>query len=139
MNVFTKELRSFLGHVDRLAEVIDAPELLHPTYGVSEDGARPHIEFSGGQYHYVVVERGKELDRKSSADINEILFHVFEGITFSMAVDYEKRHRRRGEDSRRQLFDVQLGLLGKLNPAWKERTRERLDAVLAQHPFADKP
>lgn len=137
MTTFTKELRAFLGHVDRLAEIIDAPELLLPTYGVSEDFARPHIEFAGGQYHYVVVERGKEIDRKSSTDIDEILFHVFEGVTFSMAVDFERRRRRRNEDFRRQLFDAQLELLAKLNPDWRRRTRERLDEVLTRHPFVD--
>lgn len=135
--VFTKELRAFLGQVDRLAERIDAPEALLPTYGVSEDGARPHIEYADGQYHYVVVERGNELTRHSSADIDEILFRVFEGVTFSMACDHEKRHRRRGEDSRRQLFETQLALLAELNPAWRDRTQARLDAVLRQHPFVD--
>jgi hypothetical protein len=130
------ELERLRSEVTRLASLIGAPERYLPTYGRSEDGARPHVEFGGGQFHYVVVERGTELRRESSADANEILYHVFEGVTFSMACHYELRHRRPSEDFRRQLFDVQLQLLGQLSADWQRRTRARLDEVLRRHPFA---
>ncbi|CAN5537132.1 hypothetical protein BH10PLA1_BH10PLA1_20790 [soil metagenome] len=126
MTVMSKELTWFAGEVTRLAAVIGAPPGPLPTYGRTADFARPHIEFGGAQWHYVVVERGEELERNSSADAQEILCCVFEGVTFSMACDDELRHRRRGQDPRRQLFDVQLGLLGQLSPDWQRRTRARL-------------
>jgi hypothetical protein len=131
------ELETFRSEVTRLAAIIGAPPNYLPTYGHSEDGARPHIEFAGSQFHYVVVERGVELERLFSPKAADILYHVFEGVTFSMACAYELRHRRPGEDSRRQLFDVQLELLGKLSADWQRRSRARLDEVLCQHPFVD--
>src|SRR3954464_13794212 len=92
--MITTKLNQFRNEVNRLATAVGAPAMYLPTYGHSEDFARPHIEFSDGRYHYVVVERGCELRRDSSPDANEILYCVFEGVTFSMACDYEVRHRR---------------------------------------------
>jgi len=82
-------------------------------------------------------ERGQELERRSSSDAQEILYRVFESVTFAMANAYELRNRRAGEDNRRQLFSVQLELFGKLSAAWRQRTRVRLDEVLSRNPFRD--
>jgi hypothetical protein len=131
------ELGQFQREVERLAARIGAPAASLPTYGKTEDFARPHIEYAGGQYYYVVVERGEELERYSSSEPDEILCHVFDGVTFSMACTYEARHRRRGEDPRRQMFEVQSRLLGELSPKWQRRVRTRLDEVLRQNPFRD--
>jgi len=135
--VAVHDLASFADEVTRLATVINAPARLLPTYGRTEDFARPHIEFDGSLFHFVVVERGQELERISSPEPREILFHVFEMVTFSMAGQYELHHRRLNEDSRRQMFAVQLDLLGQLAPDWQQRTRARLDEVLRKHPFVD--
>jgi hypothetical protein len=131
------ELDQLRSEVDRLAALIGAPASSLPTYGRTDDSARPHVEFGGGQFHFVVVERGVELERLSSPVADDVLYQVFESVTFSMACAVEGRHRRHGEDSRRQRFDVQLNLLGRLSADWRRRTRERLDDVLRRHPFAD--
>src|SRR4051812_13388363 len=76
----THDLRGFADEVARLAALNGAPAGYLPTYGRSEDFARPHIEFDGTQFHFVVVERGQELERVSSTDPLEILYHVFESV-----------------------------------------------------------
>jgi catechol 2,3-dioxygenase-like lactoylglutathione lyase family enzyme len=68
-----------------------------------------------------VVERGQELRRDTTRDLDELLYHVFESVTFELACDYERAHRIAGEDIRRQLFARQLELLSSLSPAWAER------------------
>jgi len=135
--VIAPELEQFRQEVDRRAAVIDAPPALLPTYGRTEDGARPHIEFARGQYHYVVVERGNELERHSSADVDPILYHVFQGVTFSMACQRAGRERRPGVDWRRQLFAIQLDLLGRLSLKWQARCSAAIDEPLRHHPFDD--
>ena len=132
-----ERLAWFKSRVDALAAVIDAPAQTLPTYGRTEDFARPHIEFRDGQFHFVIVERGQELERISSADPEKILFHVFEAATFSMAVDYEVDHRRRGQDFRRLMFEKRLELLEKLSPAWRDRVNEELAEVLRKFPYVD--
>ena len=79
--------------VDRLAAKIGASGFCLPTYGCSEDGARPHIEIDPRGYHCVVAERGQELKRITTVDLNELLYQIFEAITFSLACDYELAHR----------------------------------------------
>jgi len=44
-----------------------------PTYGVSRDFGYPHIQVKDGLYHYVVVERGEERARRSSADFDDLV------------------------------------------------------------------
>jgi hypothetical protein len=71
--------------VDRLAGIIEPPENLLPTYGVSRDLGYPHIEIQGILMSYVIVERGQELERHSSIELDDILYWVFKSVTFSMA------------------------------------------------------
>ncbi|HEV2862289.1 MAG TPA: Imm63 family immunity protein [Pyrinomonadaceae bacterium] len=124
--------------VERLAALVGAPAHLLPTYGRTEDGARPHVEVDSRGYHYVVVERGNELTRVTTDDLDELLFNIFEAVTFSLATRHELTHRVEGQDFRRLLFGRQVGLLSALSPRWGEREALSHDAVLRRHPFKDQ-
>jgi hypothetical protein len=123
--------------IDRRAAVVGASGNLLPTYGRTEDFARPHIEVDSRGYHYVVVERGNESERITTPHLDELLFHVFDMITFFLAGRYEVQHRRRKEDCRRQMFSHQIELLAKLTPAWAERTARHHQEVLQANPYED--
>jgi len=123
--------------VDRLAARIGASGYLLPTYGRSEDGARPHIEVDSRGYHYVVIERGQELERLTTNNLDELLFNVLEGITFSLASKYELAHRVESQDFRRILFQHQAELLSELYPHWGEREAQHHKQILREHPFDD--
>ena len=125
--------------VDALAKKINAPPYLLPTYGSTIDGAHPHIEIDGSdRLYYVVVERGQELKRDLAGDTNDLLYGIFAGITFSMACNFEAKHRIPNEDFRRQLFAKQEELLGMLNEEWRIRKQKEHREVLLTHPFEDK-
>lgn len=80
--------------VRQLAEKINAPTYLLPTYISPIGDATPHIEIDhSGLYHYVISERGTEYERKTTSAINELLYWVFASVTFSMACDYELKNR----------------------------------------------
>ena len=123
----------------RIAELsarIGAPENYGPTYGRSEDFARPHIEVDRA-YHYVVVERGLELERRSTDDLDALLYWALHDITWQMASDWELANRREGEDSRRQLFARHVELLERLSPSWAARTRDGYETTLRLYPYRD--
>ena len=122
--------------VDKLAGRIDAPAHVLPTYGSTEDGARPHIECDNA-YHWVVVERGEEIKRRSTHEIHRLLYWIFASATFDMASDFEARHRHPSDDFRRLLFHTQLQLLAKLDERWRVSRKEDLASVLINHPFED--
>lgn len=132
-----RALARIRARVRALAKAIDAPARSLPTFGSSEDFARPHIEAIGECIYYVVVERGQELARDSFLDDAALLERAFGDVTFEMACDFELRHRRANEDSRRQLFAKKLELLGALDPGWATRERARLVEILRRNPFSD--
>jgi Immunity protein 63 len=123
--------------VRRRAATVGAGEDGLPTYGRTEDFARPHVEVDGRGYHYVVVERGRELRRDTTRALDELLSWIFGDVTFSLASRYEVANRVAGVDTRRLLFARQEELLAMLSPAWSERMRQRHAAILRDHPFVD--
>jgi hypothetical protein len=108
-----------------------------PTFGYSEDFGRPHLEVNERGIHYVVVERGSELTRVTSHDAEEILWHVFQSVTFSLACDYELAHRDERKDCRRLIFAHQQQLLEVLSPEWGRRQALYHQATLDEYPFDD--
>lgn len=123
--------------VKKQAAVIGAPAETLPTFGRSEQSGRPHIEVDSNGYHYVIAERGQELERHTTPDIDELLYLIFQWITFELAIKYELHHRIPGRDVRRVLFAYQQDLLLRLSPAWSERRKSEHEQILQKHPFRD--
>jgi hypothetical protein len=123
--------------VRSLAARIDAHDGMLPTFGYSEDGARPHVEIDSRGFHYVVVERGQEQSRSTTRDQDELLRLVFNSITFDLACSFEVRNRVGARDPRRLLFSKQVELLAKLSPSWAAREVEDHIDILRKHPFDD--
>jgi hypothetical protein len=121
----------------RLASRIDASGGLLPTFGYSEDFARPHIEVNEAGYHYVVIERGQEQDRVTTSDLDELLYLVFKSVTFTLAGSYELKHRVEGRDNRRLHFQKQLELMHLLSPQWSDRQAAEQNRILQQYPYDD--
>lgn len=127
-------LAQIRAEIERRAKSIGASAKDLPTYGTTEDFARPHIEVDSRGYHYVVVERGTELERMTTGDLDELLYRVFR----SVASDLSRSARRvKGEDSRRQIFRRRVELLAKLDPKWAERCAEELRKIVEENPFND--
>lgn len=130
------ELEPVRAKVAHLAQMISARGDQLPTFGVSEGSGRPHIESFASGYYYVVAERGTEHARTPLPDAEELLYWIFRDVSFSVASEYELKHRISGQDCRRILFAKQLELLEKLNPLWRQREALRIDTILMQHPYS---
>ncbi|WP_052731053.1 Imm63 family immunity protein [Spirosoma radiotolerans] len=134
----TMTLSAIKEQVETLGDLINAPHYLYPTYGHSVDGALPHVELDdSGTFHFVVVERGQELERQTTTALDELLFWIFDSITFSMACRFERANRNHNQDFRRTLFRYQEELLGCLNVNWQARKRTDHNLTLVRHPFTD--
>jgi hypothetical protein len=123
--------------VDQLATHIGAAGNLLPTFGRNEYDAHPHIEVDSRGYHYVVVERGREIERFCTTRLDDLLFRIFQDVAFVLAMQYESAHRVPGQDPRRVLFAHQVELLSRLSPVWAEREALRQQQTLEQHPYDD--
>lgn len=123
--------------IEQMGKIVEAEPYMLPTYGWSDHSARPNIEVDEQGYHYIVLERGHENEHLITTDLDELLYRVFDGVTFELACRYELKHRKWGKDSRRILFACQEELLSWLNPAWGERRKREHEQILAQYPFED--
>lgn len=130
-------LSSIERQIRDLSGPLGAPATNLPTFGESRHDGTPHIEV-GTTYDFVVCERGSEFERRSTTDLDELFYWVFATITFSMACDFELRHRRAGEDFRRQLFAQQVALLSALSPDWAAKEEAEHARILEQNPFVDE-
>jgi UDP-N-acetylmuramate dehydrogenase len=126
-----------------LAALIDAPAKLLPAVGREprDEGYWLSIEGDPAAPTYALqyTERGNAKLIAQSLDRRAVLQRAFETVTHSMASSLEVRHRRVGEDSRRQLFEIQAGLMARIDPAWGERLGETHVEILQRYPFDDAP
>lgn len=132
-----KTLADIKADVLELARRHGMPDRYLPTFGTTRDGGYPHIEVDASHYHYVTVERGRELARLSTAVYGDLLYWVCADVTHAMAFAFEGRHRVVGRDARRVAFEHQLALLTCINPAMAERRAREISDILAAAPYED--
>lgn len=130
-------LKEIENKVNQLAQIIKADSKLMPTYGFSKDFAYPHIEVDNIGMHYVIIERGQELERRTTTNLNELLYWIFDSVTFSMSTEFELKNRDESKDCRRIMFAKQEELLGSINPEWKKIAERKHQAILIRNPFDD--
>lgn len=102
---------------------------------VSGEGASIYVEHS--KCHYVIMERGKLVKKYVSENLEDILYPLFENITFTLASEYELNHRRSGEDSRRQLWEKQVELLERIHKSYAEACRAEIRKFLEISPYKE--
>lgn len=101
------------------------------------DAGYPFFRVEDGRHLYLARERGRETLRRETDDPDTLAMWVVQDAARQLAIDHEARHRRRGEDSRRQWFARWVALMTRVDPAWGRATQAHVDEVLASHPFRD--
>jgi len=127
-------LASIRTMVKKYGSQIGVPDIA--LLGTPRGDGSPYVEVSDA-YYFVVEERGVELERRKTDDLDELLYWIFDGVTFSISCDFELRNRKPGEDPRRQLFAKQEALLSQLSTRWSARKLDEHRAILTRHPFND--
>lgn len=114
----------------RLGFKVDAPhnELIILTK--PSDYEKPYLHISQDRYDYIYSERGYEFSRKSTKDLDELLYWIIYPVVHQMAVEYELRHRvDESEDCRKIIFPKLIEYLGEINPLWAEKAGKELPSV----------
>jgi len=109
-------------------------------YGTTPtDDGGSHIEIlPEGGMALVATERGKEIKRRETRDIDELLYWILEAHAHARAWKYEMAHRHPTQDSRRIVFPKAMEEVGKLSPAWRDRMESELNRILRTHPHNDR-
>jgi hypothetical protein len=114
-----------------------SPKQVRFNTSARHDGSA-HVECVGGEFNYVVTERGNEFERRRTVDPQELLFWLVSDLTWEMAAEWELQHRIEGEDFRRQLFRRDIELISRIDPEWARRKREKYEKILGEYPFNDR-
>ena len=103
-----------------------------------EHNGSAHVEWDGASLHYVITERGQELERRRAADADELLYWLMKDVTSDLATHQSRAHRRPGEDFRRVWFARQEALLRMLDVAWGEAYAREREEILRRAPYSDE-
>lgn len=134
-----KQLKEIEKEITRMASIIGATAEQLPSFGESRDLGYPHIEVDDYSYHYVVVERGQELERTSTSDFEELLYHVFSSATHTIAFKYELDNRIEDQDCRRLAFPKQVQLMSSISSVLGNRAEADIADILSKNPYDDEP
>jgi hypothetical protein len=85
---------ALIAKIRETASTINAPESTLP--GMTF--ANPYVMIENGAYHYLVRERGETLQDRKTHDLDELLYWIFQDVTFNMAVQSERKHRVANQD-----------------------------------------
>ncbi|WP_234111794.1 Imm63 family immunity protein [Chryseobacterium sp. R2A-55] len=109
------------------------------TFGNQEDFAKPNIEIDNSLfYNFIVVERGQELEKRITINLDDLLYWIFELITFDLASKFELQNRIENSDFRKILFKKQEELLSFISDYWKAKKLIEHNEILKIFPFQDK-
>ena len=129
-----KEVKQIVG---KLGRMIKAPTSDLPTFGRSSGWARPHIAVDSMGYHYIVEERGQEIRHETTDDLDQLMFWIFEQVSFDISLRESVAARQENLDDSRFFYVRQEELLHKLKPGWAEVIHQKHAKILEEFPFDD--
>lgn len=133
-----EELKKLADEFERLCQRIAPCERSYSFETKRLDVGSPHVEFADGQYHYIVTERGLDLEHRSTSDMSEILYWLIYDLTFWMGVEFELKNRVEGPDVRRLIFARAILLMERADPAMAAKLRMHIEKTLEEHPYRDQ-
>ena len=137
-------LHNIVEEAQEMAEKIGAPKSWVPVVrSEPDDKASSYLEMNaeGTRLYWFGTDdwRGTKIFHESTNDPKEMLYFILESLTLSIAIQFELKHRVKGQDSRHIMYKKQEELLGELNPAWGERCKRHHEDILKENPFVAPP
>ncbi|UPG94221.1 Imm63 family immunity protein [Luteibacter aegosomatissinici] len=133
----TTEIDEVRDEVARIGKLIGAPSVLLEVRTAESSDGTPYLEITDEGYSYIAVERGLEISRQYTPELDGILYIIFKRITSQMALSYELRHRIDGQDFRRIYFSRRIELMHAAHQGWGDRQRIEIEEILKTSPFVD--
>ncbi|MBL8180994.1 MAG: hypothetical protein JNL64_05225 [Blastocatellia bacterium] len=134
----TNEFQELRAEYNRLSQRIKSFDGIYSIQTERTDDGSPHVEFSDGQYHYIVTERGLDLSIRSTPDVREMAYWMLKDVTFWKGVAYEFANRTEDQDCRRMIFSHQLELMRRADEQFAERLESEIAETLRQNPYTDQ-
>lgn len=110
------------------------------SYPIPDDGLsqRDGIYYTNEpRYSFSVKERGKTINKIECSTEQELYYGILKLLSFEIAMRAEAKHRRCGEDPRRQIFAIQLQYMESLAPEFGEMLHKDITELLKKCPYQD--
>ena len=117
--------------------IINAPKEVLKIFPSPQSDGTPYIQTSDNEYFYIVEERGVELERRRTINIDVLLYWIMSDIIFILASQYETKYRIEGVDNRRLIFKKEIELFRLLKLDWGDVTEARINKILEEAPYND--
>ncbi|MPM63715.1 hypothetical protein SDC9_110597 [bioreactor metagenome] len=75
---------------------------------------------------------------KITKDFFELSYWIFNDQVFNMALSYELKHRIKGKDPRRLIFDKELQLFEAIGENYKKKAENDINIILNGAPYQDQ-
>ncbi|MEQ1322420.1 Imm63 family immunity protein [Acinetobacter soli] len=117
--------------------IINAPKDILKIYPSPQPNGVPYIQINNNEYLYIVEERGMELERRRTANIDVLLYWIMSDVIFFLATQYELENRIENFDNRRLIFKKEVELFKVLKKDWANITEVRINKILEESPYND--
>lgn len=111
---------------------------IHFFYGDGKYEPGIYLYEEDGIYNYIEVgDRGGIAAKLKTESIEDVLYKLYSGITFNVAIKYAMVNKERNKDWRRVLFSKQLELLRGLGEIYYIRRCEEINIIIKESPYKD--
>lgn len=117
--------------------IINAPKEALKIFPSPQPDGIPYIQTNDNEYFYIVEERGVELERRRTINIDVLLYWIMSDIIFILASQYEIKYRIEGVYNRRLIFKKEVELFRILKSDWGDVTEARINKILEEAPYND--
>lgn len=130
-------IESIQEKVWELASIVGAPKSITTIFSSSPQDGRPHVKIQNNEFTLVHEEHGYVFSKKTTQDLNLLLYWIFRSVTSQMAQEFELKHRNERQDSRRIMFSKQLELMKKISVDWHSCLTGEIERILLENPYID--
>lgn len=92
--------------------------------------ATPYLEIAGHEYHFVVNERGIEIERKVTLSDDEILYWFADCGVCALASHFAALNKSPDEEFRVRYFRKQFYLMLSIKCEWATRKKNELKTII---------
>ena len=119
-----------------ISRLLNAPDERTTFRTTPEHDGSWHCEQDGETFHFVITERGMEVERQTTRDAYELLYWLVSDVTFGMAIDYELQSRGSNDsdktDGRNVWMRHQVELLRTVNKSWADSKHLEHSSMLSR-------
>jgi hypothetical protein len=89
-------------------------------------------------YHYITYQRGIEVKRVDTNNVDEISYLTLDSDILHMAMEYARINRKDGEDWRRLLFKKELEYWSIIGEPYYSIAEKKVEKIIKESPFVDQ-